>query len=347
MAITGFEEPELLLVGAVPLRDAEEAITTVFTALGRHLRRIPDGETDERRIGIAWLHERLAAHPALEPDPDSAPLPGGSARTALPRLRLRPGADLADLDLDLGYAEAAKSYVQFAGLKRTGRLRPDLRFQVGLPTPLTLTGLLVSPGSRNAFLPLAERALLAELATIAGAIPHPELAVQWNAVEEVRLVAGTAEPWLEGAREQALAGLARLGAAVPEAVELGYHLCLDGPGLPALAPEDATSLVGLANGIAERVERAVQWIHMAVALERAGEAWFAPLGQLRLHPETRLVLGLIDERDGEAGNAERIAAARRVVPRFGLATPCGWGSRAAEAIPELLRLHAAAAAQMS
>src|SRR5439155_22857220 len=37
----------------------------------------------------------------------------------------------------------------------------------------------------------------------------------------------------------------------------------------------------------------------------------------------------------------RIQAANRVVSRFGVATECGWGRRAPQAVPELLAIHQA------
>ena len=40
------------LVGSVPLPDTESVFRVVVNALGAHLRRIPDGETGERRRWI-------------------------------------------------------------------------------------------------------------------------------------------------------------------------------------------------------------------------------------------------------------------------------------------------------
>lgn len=351
MTTTAPVDPEILLVGSVPLRDTDEVINTVYAELGQHLRRIPDGETGERANWILWQYPALEAHPALEPDPDLPPYPvttekGGLVRE-IPLLRFREGVDPETVAFEPGYAEAAKSYVSFAGLKRTGRLRPDLRFQVCLPTAVGVASHFISPRSQAAFAAAYERALLEELRIIVNAIPHPELAIQWDAVYEVLYWAGRRAWWGTDARAETLAALTRLGSAVPEAVELGFHLCYGDPGGHHLVePTDCAVLVALANGIAASIERPVQWLHLPVPVERSDVGYFEPLAGLRLPPHTRLVLGLIHASDGEAGNAARIAAAREVVSDFGLATECGWGRRDPESIPELLRLHLAAAASM-
>ena len=57
------------LVGSVPLTDAETVFRAVAGALGPHLRRLPDGETGERRRWIYFQRLMLERHPAMEIDP--------------------------------------------------------------------------------------------------------------------------------------------------------------------------------------------------------------------------------------------------------------------------------------
>jgi hypothetical protein len=348
MITIGPVDPEILVLGSVPLKDADAAINAVWAELGPHLRRMPDGETGERRNWIQFQYPRLAAHPAFEVDPDAAPIPlstqkGGLVGEIAP-LRFRANVDPDAATLDLGYAEAAKSYVHLAGLKRTGRVRPDVRFMVALPTPTAVTAHFISPAHRPRFAAWYERVLLAELDAIAHAIPHPDLAIQWDVAFEVFIWEGRVAYWGPEPKPAVLAALARLGRAVPETVELGYHLCYGDPGgHHVIEPKDTRVLTEIANGVSALVKRPIQWIHMPVPIERHDDAYFAPLAALALHPETRLVLGLVHDSDGEAGNAARIAAARRHVPSFGIATECGWGRRAPETLPELMRLHRQAA----
>lgn len=352
MTTTGPADPEILLVGSVPLKDTDDVIATVYSAMGAHLRRIPDGEIGERSNWIGWQYPRLLEHPALEIDRDARPYAlateRGGAVAEIPLLRFRDGVDPHSVEIDTGYAEAAKSYVYFAGLKRMGRLRPDLRFQFALPTPLAVACHFISPAHQGAFAAAYERALIQDVHAIVHAIPHPELALQWDVAFEVFVWEGRCPHWAADGRAESIAALARLADAVPDAVEMGYHLCYGDPGgHHVIEPKDSGILVDIANAIASRITRPIQWLHMPVPADRKDDAYFAPLAGLALHPETRLVLGLVHDVDGEPGNAARIASARKYVPIFGLATECGWGRRPPASVPELMRLHVAAAAAMT
>src|SRR5437868_9818913 len=68
------------------------------------------------------------------------------------------------------------------------------------------------------------------------------------------------------------------------------------------------------------------------------DAYFAPLAGLKLRPETDLYLGLV-HRDDMAGNAARLAAARRHVRIDGVATECGMARGDPERFPALLAAH--------
>jgi hypothetical protein len=85
---------------------------------------------------------------------------------------------------------------------------------------------------------------------------------------------------------------------------------------------------------------------IATELARLGDAvpddgYFAPLADLSLPAETALYLGLIHHADAE-GNRARIAAARKVVLRFGVATECGWGRTDPGRVSGLLAAHRSA-----
>ena len=63
------------------------------------------------------------------------------------------------------------------------------------------------------------------------------------------------------------ATFARLADAVPEDVELGFHLCYgDLDAEHFVQPIDATKMVDLANLIASRVQRPIEWMHMPVPI---------------------------------------------------------------------------------
>jgi hypothetical protein len=80
--------------------------------------------------------------------------------------------------------------------------------------------------------------------------------------------------------------------------------------------------VELANLIARSVQRPVAWVHMPVPIDRADDAFYAPLENLQLGTGTELYLGLVHARDAD-GTARRMAAASRHVAAFGVASECG------------------------
>jgi hypothetical protein len=63
-------------------------------------------------------------------------------------------------------------------------------------------------------------------------------------------------------------------------------------------------MVDIANAASAGVARPIQFFHMPVPKARTDDAYFAPLANLRLHPETQLYLGLI-HHDDVAGDAAR------------------------------------------
>ncbi len=325
------------LNGSIPLTNADEVFRVTSSILGQRLHRIPDGETGVRTNWIGWQRELFARNPSLEMVP---PDPNGYA--ALPHFKIRPGAGVSDVAFDnLGYADAALvSYAVFSQLKQAGAIPAPCRFQVSLPTPLAPVMAFMAEEEQASVQPIYDRAMFAELDRIVSAIPHNELAIQWDVAIEFGLLEGVAFTNYAHVKTGIIEQLVRLGNQVPEDVELGYHLCYGDAGHKHFVePQDTTKLVEVANGIAAGLKRSLSWISMPVPRNRSDDAYFAPLKNLQLHPETELYLGLVHYTDGVEGTRRRIEAAQRAVADFGVATECGFGRRPSETIPELLRIH--------
>jgi hypothetical protein len=333
------------LVGSVPLANADAVIATAAAQLGDHLRRIPDGETGARTIWIVWQEQVFADNPDLEPVASD-----DKQYAKHTRYRVRAGATAASVEFgSLGYADhAIESYKRFAALKSRGQIRPDVRFQISLPTPLAPINQFAALDERAALEPRYEAAMEREIARIAGEIPSGEASIQIDIAFEMGMVEGIEHPLFEAWFPDALTGaadrIARISAQVPADVELGYHLCYGDFGHEHfLQPADAGRLVQMANAIAARVNRQIAFVHLPVPRERDDAAYMAPLANLRLHPETEVYLGLIHLTDGIAGAQRRIAAAQQALPRFGVAAECGFGRRPPETVIPLMQLHAAVA----
>jgi hypothetical protein len=136
--------------------------------------------------------------------------------------------------------------------------------------------------------------------------------------------------------------LTEIGDAVPPGSELGYHLCYGSPADEHLVqPQDAGIMVEIVNAITAGVQRPIQFFHVPVPRPRTDDAYFAPLEKLRLRAETELYLGLV-HHDDPAGNAARLAAAKRHVRVDGVATECGMARGDPARFPALLAAHAEA-----
>jgi hypothetical protein len=335
-----------LLCGGVNLSTNEDVFRAVSLEAGDVVARIPDGETGERNDWIVWQKHVLARQEQLE---ESAPF--ANEYRPHPRWRIKDGVQPEEIELGpLGYADAAlDSYRIFSRLKREEVIDGDRRFQVSLPTPLAVVGVFIDPRDALRFEPVYERHLLDEMRAIAAAVPHDELAIQWDAAVEFAMLEGFWASYVEG---DLLAGLAERTAraidAVPLDIEVGLHLCYgDSEGKHFKQPEDTSLLVAMTAAVLASTARTLDWLHMPVPIERDDDAYFAPLAELAVPPETTLYLGLLHKEDGIEGARRRIAAAKTSVADFGVATECGMARDATpKDIPGLLRLHAEAGKEL-
>jgi hypothetical protein len=179
----------VLLVGSVPLGNAEEVFRVVTAVLDDRLRRVSDSETGDRRHWVAWQQPAFAHHPDLEPSPaESAVALSEPPMPAITRFRVRDHVDPGGIRFGrLGYAETATaSYAVFARLKAEGVIPAGVRFQVSLPTPIHPVLLFVTAAEQPILPAPYEAALLRELDQLLAAIPEDQLAIQWDAPRETR-----------------------------------------------------------------------------------------------------------------------------------------------------------------
>jgi hypothetical protein len=339
-------------VGSVPLHDCGEVFATLSSELGPYVSRLPDGETGNRSRWIYFQREMLEAHPAMEIDPTAPPLRlhewNGRLLRETRLLRVRPKIDQGTIDFPTGYDEAAiASWPVFKRMRDEGTIPPGTRFQVSLPTPMSSAYMYVSPAGRPAYLAAYERSLLAALARIVAAIPAEDLTIQFDICQEVLAFEGYFPGRPPDYKAVMFALIGRLGDAVPAEVELGFHLCYGSPAEEHLVqPKDAGILVEIMNGIGAAVRRRIDYLHIPVPKDRDDDAYFAPLRDWRRPEGARLYIGLIHHAD-EAGDQRRIAAARKVIPDFGIASECGWGRTDPGRLSGLLRSHRQAAESLA
>jgi hypothetical protein len=340
---------DIYLVGSVPLASAEDVFKTVAPLFGDRLKRIPDGETGKRLDWITWLEPVFSQNPAFELSDDIFRL----HETAKPfrRHALRAGYTAADVKIDnLFYADIAnESYQVFKRLKDAGTIPAGTRFQVDLVPAHSVIWLFLTDALHAPIDPIYNTAVKREIDKIAAAIPHDDLAIQFDVASAVfarlqREQVGSYGRSKAEMQETFSNILIDLGNHVPRDIELLYHLCYgDSNHRHVVEPTDMGDMVDFTNRVMERIDRPVNLVHMPVPRDRADDAYFAPLTKLRLRPETELCLGLVHYMGGLEGARRRLATARKFAERFSVGTECGFGRRKPETIPELLRLHLAVA----
>jgi hypothetical protein len=339
----------IYLVGSVPLSSAAEVFETVGGLFGSRIRRIPDGETGARSDWITHLEALFRDNPDFERSNETFAVHASAPKRQ--RYRLKAGRTPRDVTFgNLGYADNARAaYREFVRLREIGKIVAGTRLQVDLVPAHSVLWLFVVEEQQLALDPVYNAAVAREIDAIAASIPHRDLAIQFDIASAVFARLERGEPTVYGqTKEQMLDRFSSitvdLANRVPSDVELLFHFCYgDANHRHAIEPSDTGDMVDMANRIAGKLTRPLALIHMPVPRDRSDAAYFAPLRRLALRPETELALGLIHHTDGIVGTRRRMDAARAFIANYAVATECGFGRRAPQTIPELLRLHLAAA----
>jgi hypothetical protein len=332
---------DVLLVGSLALENSEAVMTAAAGALGGVIRRLPDGETGPRSKFITWQVPVLAQAKQFETLPLGPQSEWGPNGEFPPRiLRLKPGARGTPEFPPTGYAEAAlESYSTFKRLKAEGRIAKDVRFQVGLPTPLGVLAVFMEPDAQRIAEPSYRKRLIEDVDRITAAIPHDELSIQFDVPEEIAVWEGHNTIFLDDPREAIITKLLELIERVPRGAELGIHLCYGDISHKHWKEPDLGLMAAFTNAVVARMNRPLDYVHMPIPRHWTTSAHYTKLRDFRLKPETRVYLGLVHLADGVAGAKQRIEAARQHLSDFGVGTSCGLGRRAPAEIPRILALH--------
>ena len=345
-------EREIHLCGSVPLANAREVFSAVADHLGHRVKRIPDGETGDRLTWIRWQDHVFKDHPQLEPIEsegdyrNATAYAGGKHMPHTTWWRIKDGVSPEALEMrPLGYAECAiESFAEFAALKEAGKIARDVRFLIAVPSPFNVLNSAIAPEDRIRVEPAYEARMMREIEEVASALPHDQIAWQWDNAHDMQAFDGARQSYFPFHWDGIAARLATCGDAIPGDIEMGYHFCYGSfGGKHFVEPHDMAAMVNLANRLAAGVKRSIDWIHMPVPVERDDAAYFEPLKDLDLRSETKLFLGLIHDTDGVEGTRRRMAMADKYVADYGIATECGFGRRPAETVAPLLDIHAAVA----
>lgn len=251
------------LVGSVPLDSAGQVFETCARALGSHLGALPDGEVGHR---IHWIVCQAVFvfnnHPDIELVHRPAPRDG--QEQWLPkdykdqwRFKLKSPTGSVRFD-NLKYADwAIESYAAFKSLRERGIIPAHTRFQVCMPTPLA--GFMSFFGSEDGVRIHQDyqAAMLREVEKMCRAIPHDELAIQWDVAVETTAIEQGQQARIGGDMyDRWVEEVSATGPAVPADVALGYHICYgDFNHRHSVEPKDLSVSVRMLNEAAARAKR--------------------------------------------------------------------------------------------
>lgn len=336
----------VMFSGGIPADDAEGVFTLLASSIGDRALAWPDGETTPGRRG--WItgvnNNVLAAAPCFEETTRALHQPGDHRYQQWKALRIRPGADV-DLRGRLPYAEdALASYAVFSRLKQEGTIPADTRFQVAIPGAHDVVSISFADTAEWPIVIAAwQQAVREDLRKICEVVPAEELCVQIDYCTEMIHIGGTWSRMIDWVPDLPAEQLEATYTSseylnghldgLPDGVRVGFHVCCGtSPSYPVQQLPDVSLPVRLANAIQRATDGRVDYFHLP-AMTDSDQAYFAPLADLETGDAT-IYLGL-ECNDGIEAMDRRIAAARTVLPDFGVAHYCGyyWNK---QIMPELL-----------
>ncbi|AHC24719.1 MULTISPECIES: hypothetical protein [Mycobacteriaceae] len=332
--MTGF-----YLTGSINVPTTANAFALVGERLQPGVRRVPDGEPGDRANWVLVHSSHFLSNPTLDV------IDGRAA--------VRPGTEVSFGDVDY-HSAAIASHREFRSARDAGILDSDSRFLVSIGTPFNAVNSFAHFDSQVEIALAYETALRRSVEHIQDAIPHADLAIQWDLPTELATIEGWfANPYPD--QESIFAATARLADWIAEDVDLTFHLCYGDSKFGAspfmgeppteeaaarggrhILPRDATAIVTLSNGLARHIARPINAIHAATVAAWTKRAHWQPLSGLAVEAETEFYLGLLHAEDGAAGTRRRAALAGEFLPRFGLSTECGLGRHSAEQLDAVL-----------
>lgn len=345
------------LVGSTPYASAEEHFRETSQILSHHLRSLTDGETGPQGNWIGCQYPLFAGLPKIlnwgqwlfpANEESSKPVP------------------LEDIpamigDFDVMYDTwALKSWQEFKKLRDEGVIPKHVKFQVCLPTPLSNMVFYINLPYRSTVEPIYETALLKALRRIQDNIPHEDLLIQWDVVQEIALLENVAHmenaygltpqsgAWFEPVVEGTIERLLRMLSHVDKDVAMGMHLCYGDYGHKHfLEPPSTDKVAQIIKTVLTEQDHPLEYFQFPVAKARNDEAYYGGIKgiwPLIEQKGTYVYVGLIHPNDDQ-GTKEKLAAAKKALGSsgWGIAAECGIGREPVEGAVNIMETSKIAA----
>lgn len=251
-------------------------------------------------------------------------------------------------DLPVKYDDwALSSYETFKILREEGVIPPHIRFQVCLPTPISIMIVLFYQPYRTTIEPIWEEILLKALRRIQDNIPHEDLLIQWDIVQELSLLEGApykknnyglgkeSTAWFDPVPDGVFDRLVRLASHVDSDVPMGIHMCYgDFMHQHFIDPPSTEQAAAIVNALVTKLNRKLDYFQFPVPANRDDDAYFQPLKEQWEYFKEKgayAYVGMMHPQD-EQGARRVVEIAQRALGTsgWGVAAECGLGRETVE-----------------
>jgi hypothetical protein len=338
----------------MPYENEESAMINALNSLGPHLHSLPDGEVGEKSeqyptgCRSAWTQIIMDS---MEADTENWKVKRRAIRNKLgvpehytKASVLRPKKSPTEIEKSLNFKWLdyfKKSYPIYKKLKKEYSLE-HLKFQVGLPTGLGITMVVLGPIYGLRYAQTFNRRMAFEANEIAKIADPNDLIFQIEVPIEV-IMFHMMPPIISNIAFRSITGLIKL---LNPKIPIGIHLCLGDLNNESLAKiKTLKSLVKFSNKLVDRFPATHQldFMHFPLAEGKtppvANDAFYNELQKVKLPHGTRFIAGFvheklsIEEHKHMLKNIERIRG-----EQIEIACSCGMGRRTSASADQLLKI---------
>lgn len=341
-----------LLVGSLPFKNEEEAMDLSLSMLGEHLMSVPDGEIGERSKKYpsgsrsAWVclqaNEFAEDKENWEVINDAIMNKDGfpAGYDKIYTLRTKHSPEELSKHINLHYHEFfAQSYPIFQRLRKAYG-HEHVKFQVGIPTGLTLSIFVLEPSIAIDYYKAFHQRIIDEVNIVLeqaadDVIVQLELPIEMGMVYQ--------NPPQDDLALESIMGLVK---NFKHSTQVGIHLCCGDLNNESWThPETLKPLVEFVHRVVEEwpENQKLAYVHIPLAEgdvpPTLSKDFYSPLGNLQLPAHTELIAGFVHEKR----SIDELRIIQSHVENIygypvGVATSCGMGRRSRKTGEQLFSL---------
>ncbi len=335
-------ERKTLLIGSMPYESEQSAMTHALDNLGANLFSLPDGEIGEitelypKGKRSAWV---LTVINQCATDKENFEVVQKIVRNAdgfpvdykhLEKLKPKRSPSQLHRYLDLGYYTYFKNSYEIFKKLRAERNLPGLKFQVGIPTGLDITYIMMKPLDAFRYARAFNRRIAYEVGEI---IKEAGGDVIFQVEVPGELAMAYMLPGIAiGVPVRSVRSLIKM---LPPAARVGVHICLGDLNNEALVrAKTLEKMVEFSNKLVKNWPQDHPPLYIHYPLAEAADppkleaAYYAPLKKIQLPPTTQFIAGFIHEKLGVDENRQILKVIEEIRGEpVGIACSCGLGRR--------------------